>query len=57
MSITKQQLFGNIDFQTISQNNGATPENQTILNILDQIANRIGENQWQLKREGQQTLF
>jgi hypothetical protein len=38
--------------------NGATPENQTILNVLGQIAERVGQDSWRLKREKQQrTLF
>ncbi|MDR1459205.1 MAG: type I restriction enzyme HsdR N-terminal domain-containing protein [Bacteroidales bacterium] len=35
--------------------NGTTPENQTILNILEQIAEHTGEGCWRLKRE--RTLF
>jgi len=34
--------------------NGDTPENQTILTVLENIAERIGQNSWRLKREGQQ---
>jgi len=37
--------------------NGDTPENQTVLNVLENIADRIEENCWRLKREGQQKLF
>lgn len=37
--------------------NGVTPENQTVLGILEDIAERVGDDCWQLKREGQQTLF
>lgn len=37
--------------------NGTTPENQTILNVLEDIAERIGEDSWQLKTEGQTKLF
>lgn len=37
--------------------NGTTPENQTVLNVLEDIAERIGQDSWQLKREGQKTLF
>lgn len=37
--------------------NGTTPENQTILNVLEDIAERTNENSWQLKREGQTVLF
>jgi hypothetical protein len=35
--------------------NGATPEHQTILNVLEQIAKRVGENGWRLKEYS--TLF
>ncbi|MBK6610955.1 MAG: type I restriction enzyme HsdR N-terminal domain-containing protein [Sphingobacteriales bacterium] len=37
--------------------NGTTPENQTVLNVLKDIAERVGEDSWRLKREGQTTLF
>jgi hypothetical protein len=37
--------------------NGDTPENQTVLNVLENIADRIEQDCWRLKREGQQTLF
>jgi hypothetical protein len=37
--------------------NGMTPEDQTVLSVLEDIAERIGEDSWRLKREGQQTLF
>ena len=37
--------------------NGITPENQTVLNVLGDIADRIGHDNWRLKREGQRTLF
>ena len=37
--------------------NGTTPENQTISNVLEDIADRIGEDGWKLKRIGQTTLF
>lgn len=33
--------------------NGTTPENQTILNVLQDIADRIGEDGWRLKQKGQ----
>jgi hypothetical protein len=35
--------------------NGATPEHQTILIVLEQIAKRVGETGWRLKEYG--TLF
>jgi len=37
--------------------NGTTPEHQTILKVLEDIAQRIGDDCWTLKREGQTTLF
>lgn len=37
--------------------NGTTPENQTVLNVLEDIAERVGQDSWRLKREGQATLF
>jgi len=37
--------------------NGKTPSNQTILSVLEEIAERIGEDQWKLKTSGQGQLF
>jgi hypothetical protein len=37
--------------------NGTTPENQTILTVLEDIGQRVGEDRWKLKQEGQMTLF
>lgn len=37
--------------------NGITPENQTILKVLERIAIHIGDNRWKIKKGGQQTLF
>lgn len=37
--------------------NGITPENQTILSVLEVIAEHIGMERWKLKRGGQLTLF
>jgi tRNA G10 N-methylase Trm11 len=37
--------------------NGTTPENQTILSVLEDIGERIGEHNWRLKQEGQLRLF
>jgi len=37
--------------------NGTTPESQTILNVLEDIAEHIGQDSWRLKRVGQTTLF
>src|SRR3990170_2209266 len=33
--------------------NGITPENQTILSVLEDIAEHVGEDRWKLKLEGQ----
>jgi hypothetical protein len=37
--------------------NGTTPENQSILSVLEQIGERVGENGWRLKHNGQKQLF
>ncbi|HAH54730.1 MAG TPA: DNA methylase [Flavobacterium sp.] len=37
--------------------NGLTPESQTISNVLEDIAERVGEDGWKLKQIGQTTLF
>jgi len=37
--------------------NGTTPENQTILSVLIDIAEHVGEDRWRLKKEGQGELF
>ncbi|MDR1672629.1 MAG: hypothetical protein LBS09_04085, partial [Bacteroidales bacterium] len=38
--------------------NGTTPENQTILNVLETIADRVGIDGWRLKsKTGQLELF
>lgn len=37
--------------------NGTTPESQTILNVLENIGERVGQDSWRLKKEGQATLF
>ena len=37
--------------------NGTTPESQTISSVLEDIAQRVGQDSWQLKRVGQTTLF
>jgi hypothetical protein len=37
--------------------NGITPENQTVLNVLEDIAEKIGEDSWRLKTDGQTALF
>lgn len=37
--------------------NGVTPEEQTILKVLEHIADRVEEDKWRLRAEGQQQLF
>ena len=37
--------------------NGITPENQTILKLLDIIAEEVGNNRWRLKTGDQQLEF
>ena len=37
--------------------NGSTPENQTILGVLEDIAEHVGEDRWKLKTHGQGDLF
>ncbi len=37
--------------------NGTTPENQTVLNVLEDIAERIANDGWALKKDGQLKLF
>lgn len=37
--------------------NGITPENQTILNVLNDIGKHVGQDRWSLRKDGQQELF
>lgn len=37
--------------------NGVTPDDQTILGVLEDIALRVGEDSWKLKESGQGNLF
>ena len=37
--------------------NGVTPDKQTILGVLEDIAVRVGEDSWKLKESGQGNLF
>jgi 16S rRNA G966 N2-methylase RsmD len=37
--------------------NGITPEHQTILNVLESVAERVGADCWRLTKRGQQELF
>ncbi len=36
--------------------NGSTPEKQTILNVLEDIGEQMGQDSWRLKKEGQTKL-
>ena len=36
--------------------NGTTPENQTILSVLEDIGERVGQDGWRLKQTGQMDL-
>ena len=36
--------------------NGVTPENQTILSVLEAVAERVGESNWHLRADGQTNL-
>jgi 16S rRNA G966 N2-methylase RsmD len=54
----KTPTFDEIIFQIIPLlKNGTTPENQTVLNVLEDIAERIGNDGWALKKDGQLGLF
>lgn len=37
--------------------NGTTPEKQTVLRVLEDIGERVGQDSWRLKIERQRTLF
>jgi len=37
--------------------NGTTPEKQTILGVLEHIAERVGQDSWCLKKDGQLEMF
>ena len=37
--------------------NGHTPENQTILNVLNDVGERSGSGTWRLKHSDQTSLF
>lgn len=37
--------------------NGLTPDNQTVLSVLENIADRVGEDRWKLRESGQGNLF
>ena len=37
--------------------NGITPERQTIQNVLERVGERVGRDQWRLRKTGQAELF
>lgn len=50
--------FDEIIFHILpSLKNGITPEHQTILSVLEDIGEHVGEDKWKLKRNEQPTLF
>lgn len=50
--------FDDIIWNTIPLlKNGTTPDNQTILKVLEDIAERVGTDSWQLRKGGQMRLF
>ncbi|MBN1408631.1 MAG: hypothetical protein JW956_12610 [Calditrichaceae bacterium] len=54
----KTPHFDEIIFYILSLlKNGITPEHQTILGVLEDIAEHAGYDCWRLKRSGQRTLF
>jgi 16S rRNA G966 N2-methylase RsmD len=54
----KSSSFDDIVFNILPLlKNGTTPENQTILNVLEDLAERVGDDNWRLKQEGQLSLF
>ena len=59
MEIQKKPAhFNDIVLQIIPLlKNGVTPGEQTILNVLEDIAEKVGEDSWQLKKDGQLKLF
>jgi hypothetical protein len=54
----KNSSFNEIVLNILSLlKNGTTPEDQTILTVLEDIAEKVGEDSWCLKGEGQLSLF
>jgi len=54
----KKSTFDNIILDILPLlKNGETPENQTILKVLEDIAVRTGEDRWRLKENRQPSLF
>jgi 16S rRNA G966 N2-methylase RsmD len=59
MEIEKRvSTFDEIIFHIIPLlKNGVTPERQTVSNILESIGQRVGQSGWELKRDGQTSMF
>ena len=56
-SENKAPTFNEIVFHILPLlKNGITPEEQTILNVLEDIGQRVGESNWKLKQDGQLSL-
>ncbi|MCA6085401.1 DNA methyltransferase [Candidatus Endomicrobiellum agilis] len=56
-SENKAPTFNEIVFRILPLlKNGITPEEQTILNVLEDIGQRVGESNWKLKQDGQLSL-
>ncbi|MEZ5034710.1 MAG: DNA methyltransferase [Chitinophagaceae bacterium] len=54
----KNSTFDEIVFNILPLlKNGTTPENQTILKVLEDIGEHIGNDRWRLRKGGQQKLF
>ena len=54
----KTLTFDEIDLHIMPLlRNGSTPEKQTVLNVLEDIADRVGKDKWVLKTGGQGRLF
>ena len=54
----KEAKFDEIIFHIIPLlKNGITPETQTVLSVLETIAERVGEDAWLLLKDGQGKLF
>ncbi|MDR1964729.1 MAG: hypothetical protein LBQ50_13220 [Planctomycetaceae bacterium] len=56
--LEKETRFGDIVREvTPSLRNGATPKDQTILGVLEDIAERYGNDCWRLKKKDGQREF
>lgn len=54
----KNPTFDEIVFNILPLlKNGITPENQTILKVLEDIGEHIGHDRWRLHKGGQRDLF